>query len=64
MEEAFKKVESLVHLDLSFNGFKEIQSKKISKILNDNHSIFGFHFEGNFGVIDNLQFVEFPKLEN
>jgi len=39
-----KSNKSLLHLDLSFNFFDYDLSKIISDALNDNHSIYGFHF--------------------
>lgn len=37
----------MVHLDLSYNGFTEFEAEEIAKGLNQNQSIYGFHFEGN-----------------
>lgn len=42
----------LVHLDLSYNDYNFAQSKIVQKSLENNHSIFGFHFQGNYGFVD------------
>ena len=49
-----------MHLDLSYNNFTIEESKFIQASLNNNHSIFGFHFEGNYGYIDNKGFLKIP----
>ncbi len=51
------KLNLLQHLDLSCNGFNFKESKKISQALNDNHTMFGFHFSGNFGYTDEKGFL-------
>ena len=53
----FKTNERIIHLDLSNNNFSLDESKKISEGLKTNNSIYGFHFEGNYGYIDNRGFL-------
>lgn len=48
----------LVHLDLSANNFSEEESKMIGESLEKNHTIYGFHFGGNFGFIDSKGFYK------
>jgi len=43
----------LIHLDLSNNKFTYTESKLISEALDTNRTIYGFHFKGNYGVVDN-----------
>jgi len=43
-----------MHVDLSFNKFSLEDSEKVSKIISSNNTMFGFHFDGNVGVVDNL----------
>ncbi len=52
-----------MHIDFSFNRFGLEDSQKMSDILKINHNIFGFHFAGNVGVVDSLQFISFPDIE-
>ena len=40
---------SLLHLDLSYNGFQQQESMEIAEALKENHTLYGFHFDGNFG---------------
>lgn len=51
---ALKENTCLVHLSLSNNGFSFDESKKIAEGLNQNKTMYGFHFSGNFGYIDYL----------
>ncbi|CAD8105716.1 unnamed protein product [Paramecium sonneborni] len=45
------------HLDLSANGFTYQDCLQISEALKSNHSIYGFHFRGNFGYVDSKGFL-------
>lgn len=49
--------ESLQHLDLSNNNFSISDTKTIASILKTNHKV-QVHYEGNYGVIDSLGFLE------
>jgi len=49
-------------MDLSWNRFSLKDSKIISEILKKNHTIFGFHFDGNYGVLNERQFITFPEV--
>lgn len=44
MGEAIQRLTTLVHLDLSFCGFGEEESRMLSDYFEKNHSIFGLHF--------------------
>jgi hypothetical protein len=44
-------------LDLSNNCFNLQESKKISEAIKNNQTIYGFHFEGNQGFVDNHGFL-------
>ncbi|KAL4513116.1 hypothetical protein ABPG72_017801 [Tetrahymena utriculariae] len=48
---------NIVHLDLSDCGFNQQESTNIQEGLIKNHTIYGFHFSGNFGVVDALGFL-------
>lgn len=39
----------IVHMDLSFNSFDIEDCMIIAEALQYNHSIYGFHFQGNYG---------------
>lgn len=47
--EFLKKNKAIVHLDLSNNKFDYKQSCLISEALNNNQTIYGFHFAGHYG---------------
>lgn len=53
----------LLHLDLSCNKFTHSESKQIAEALEANQTIFGFHFKGNYGFVDNLGFLVVDKNE-
>lgn len=44
---------TILHLDLSMNGFSYEESRFISNTLKNNKTLLGFHFGGNHGIIDN-----------
>lgn len=47
-----KENESLVHVDISFCEIDKKNSKVIAAALENNHTIYGFHYEGNSGAVD------------
>ena len=55
--ETLKNNTSLLHFDLSNNGFTLDDCVQISKALVYNKTIVGFHFLGNFGFVDNKGFL-------
>ena len=52
---ALKTNKVLVHLDLSYCKFELKDTEQISNDLNENHTLVGFHYQGNFGVFDAQQ---------
>ena len=55
---------TLVHLDLSFNRFAAEDAAIIGSEIRDNHTLIGFHFQGNrgngdqqVGTVDALGFL-------
>ena len=48
---------TVLHLDLSANYFTLNDSKLISQSLSKNHTIYGFHFAGNWGTVDARGFL-------
>jgi len=54
------KDKTLVHLDLSNNYFNKTASLLISKGLEQNHTLYGFHFHGNVGYVDPKGFLIIP----
>lgn len=54
---------TLLHLDLSCNKFSLDECKKIAESLKTNQSIYGFHFQGNFGSVDTLGFLNISENE-
>ena len=55
--EAFKKNETLVHLDMSHNGFSSKEVEIFREGLDVNHTIYGLHFAGNEAATDAMGFV-------
>ena len=60
---------TLVHLDLSFNRFAAEDARIIQSEIRENHTLIGFHFQGNKGngdqeiaKVDALGFVEFDDV--
>jgi len=51
--DAFKENKSLVHLDISHNRIEKVDVEIIAEGLKENHNIYGIHFAGNAGYIDN-----------
>ena len=56
-----KEKNYLVHVDLSCNSFSHKESKQIAEALNENHTIHGFHFRGNYGHVDSKGFLRIPE---
>lgn len=52
--------DSLIHLDMSSNYFSMEDSKIIAEALAENHTIYGFHFQGNHGYVDSKGFLQIP----
>ena len=50
--ECFTVNDKIMHLDLSNNYFTYDESKSIAAGLENNHTIYGFHFTGNYGYVD------------
>ena len=50
----------LIHLDLSNNYINRSDSLTISKALESNHTVYGFHFQGNVGYVDAKGFLVIP----
>ena len=48
---------TLLHVDISFNGFSAEDMIAIGDGLRENHSLFGCHIEGNNARMDALGFV-------
>lgn len=55
--DVLQKNEKIIHLDLSNNYFTLQECKLISMGLENNHSIYGFHFAGNYGYVDSKGFL-------
>ena len=51
---------SLLHLDMSFNNYSLHESQMIANGIFHNHSIYGFHFSGNYGDVDCKGFLKIP----
>jgi hypothetical protein len=69
LRQFFENNLSVVHLDLSVNNFtlseckqiKDVHTFILSKALKQNHSIYGFHFAGNYGYIDAKGFLQLKE---
>ncbi len=59
--ELLPKLILLQHFDLSCNGFTQEESMKIAKALENNHTLHGFHFNGNWGYMDEQMFLVVTK---
>jgi Ran GTPase-activating protein (RanGAP) involved in mRNA processing and transport len=57
LAELLKANVELRHVDFSFNYFNFRDTTTISEGLNSNRSIYGFHFTGNKGYVDNKGFL-------
>jgi len=55
------KNEKLLHLDISFNGFKAPDMEIIGEGLKENRTLLGLHVIGNEGNVDSLGFVHASK---
>ncbi len=51
---SLKENTTILHLSLCNNGFSFEESQKIAEGLNQNKTIYGFHFSGNYGYVDYL----------
>lgn len=49
--------ETLVHFDLCSNKFRFDECREIMEGLDKNYTIYGFHFEGNYGYVDSESFL-------
>lgn len=49
--------DNLIHLDLSNNYIGKEDSKIIAEALTQNHTLYGFHFQGNTGYVDSKGFL-------
>ncbi|CAD8076826.1 unnamed protein product [Paramecium sonneborni] len=57
LKQFFEENKDMIHLDLSANQFSLPDSQSISESLKENHTIYGFHFNGNFGYVDSKGFL-------
>jgi len=46
-----------LHFDISNNNLNEKDYTIITEKLNDNHTMYGFHYEGNYGITDEKMFL-------
>ena len=51
-EKVMKDCAHLVHLDLSWNRINKEDSQKIAMSVLNNQTLYGFHFDGNRGTLD------------
>lgn len=56
----FLEHDKLIHFDISFNKFSRKEAEVIAEFLKQNHTLMGFHFNLNAGVLDDQQFIIFP----
>lgn len=47
----------MMHIDLSANGFSFQDCNLIAEGLKQNHTVYGFHFAGNYGYVDTKGFL-------
>ena len=53
----FMKNRTLIHADISFNGFSAEDMMAIGDGLRENHTLLGLHVEGNYAKMDSLGFI-------
>ena len=63
LQEFLEEDKYLIHIDLSCNGFRYEECEMIQAGLSKNHTIYGFHFEGNYGYVDSEQFLVLEGLK-
>jgi translation initiation factor 6 (eIF-6) len=64
LADLLKSNESLLHVDFSNNLFDNEESNIIAEGLNKNHTIYGFHFKGNYGYVDNRGFLVIDEIKD
>lgn len=64
IQEYLNDNDTLAHLDLSCNNFRLEECEKISEGLKVNHSVYGFHFDGNYGYVDSEGFLVMESSKN
>lgn len=57
LKDCFEQNKSLLHLDLSTNGFNQVDCAFIAESIKANRTIYGFHFAGNYGYVDTKGFL-------
>ncbi len=50
--EMLRSNKHIVHMDLSNNNFSLQESSQVAEALEQNQTIYGLHFQGNFGYVD------------
>lgn len=50
--------ETLRHLDLSYNNMNFLQCKKFGQLIEDNHTLYGLHMQGNDWFVDGIGFIK------
>lgn len=59
----FENNKTLEHLDLSFNNFSKEDSEIISRGLENNRTLYGLHFRGNYGYVNAKGFLILSERE-
>ena len=54
--EILEKNKKLVHISFDYNNFNYQECVRVAESLETNHTLYGFHFAGHFGYVDNLGF--------
>lgn len=57
IKEFLEDNKSVAHLDLSCNNFRYEECELIAEGLKTNHTLYGFHFDGNYGYVDSEGFL-------
>lgn len=57
IQEFLEDNKSVVHFDLSCNSFRYDECVQIAEGLKVNHTVYGFHFDGNYGYVDSEGFL-------
>jgi hypothetical protein len=57
MKSMFASNKTMIHIDLSYNGFMQDELKVMGEGLKDNHTILGLHMLGNQQTTDSLGYI-------
>ena len=51
----------MIHASFDYNNFNYDECVRVADTLKSNHTLYGFHFAGHYGYVDNLGFFIVSK---